>query len=197
MTKKDSQSTTNGGQDVAELQEQFLRLGEALRQKTAQCDELRIDIIGLLAELTEERQQRIEANALLLATARALGLDDGEIDDLPQKAAVILAEGSAACQAWDEKCKQLQRDYDEAMRQYDEAQKRACEAEATLSVVQEVARWLHKISLWECDGWPDESRVGLEARYYKKQTLSCHIGSVRLGDLRKLKERMKDGEEDQ
>jgi hypothetical protein len=73
----------------------------------------------LLTELTEERQQRIESNALLLATARALGLDAGDVDDLPQKAAAIMAEGSAACQEWDTKCELLCMERDDAVTERD------------------------------------------------------------------------------
>lgn len=78
-----------------QLQEQFLRLGEELRRKTAECDKLRVDIASLLGELIEERRQRNEANALLLETAQALGLDSDDvtwwqiIDELPQKAAEL------------------------------------------------------------------------------------------------------------
>ena len=156
------------------------------QQKTARCDELRADIVGLTEELTAERQQRIESNALLLATAWLAGLDDSEVDELPhfanrarewseksqtlevevkalqtqveglrrkveqrelqirktyrlteakraEREAQIRAEDSAICQEWDEKCRGLQWDYNEAMRQYDEAQKRACETETKLT----------------------------------------------------------------
>ena len=90
MTTKSSQPTNGSGQDEK------------------QYNELRVDTAGLCGEL-------VRTKALLLETARALGLDISDVDDLPQKAAAILAEGSAACQAWDEKCRALQWDYDEAM----------------------------------------------------------------------------------
>jgi len=137
-----------------QFQEQFIALSEALQQKAEECDKLRTDIAGLLAELTEERQQRIESNALLLATARALDLDADDMGDLPRKAATILAEGSAACQEWSEKCGALQWDYDEAMLQYDMAQKRAYEAEAqaeqtTKNALEANRRWKEKTEALE------------------------------------------------
>ena len=108
MTKESSQMTTNSSQDIAELHAQIEALGQELQQKVTECDNLRTDIAGLLAELTEERRQRIESNALLLATARARGLDVGDMGDLPQKAAEFVAEGSAVCLEWSEKCQALE-----------------------------------------------------------------------------------------
>lgn len=187
MTTKNSQSTTNGSQNAAELHRQIEALGQELRQKVAECDKLRADIADillmpskeavadlvhnqwtgwmkylfskcefnddgtvtipawaverwkrqtatvflelpseeketdlaeakkvisafsvlpketehrLLVELTEERQQRIESNALLFAAARALGMDDSEVDELPQKVAEFAATGSLTSSKW-------------------------------------------------------------------------------------------------
>ena len=134
MTTKSSRTANESGQaEIAQLHKQVDAVYKWLHQKIAECDRLHTDIAGLLDELTEERQQRIEANADLLAMVLALGLDADDMDDLPQKAAEHEAEGSAACQARDEKCRALQWNYDEAMLQYDMAQKRACEAEEKLA----------------------------------------------------------------
>jgi predicted RNase H-like nuclease (RuvC/YqgF family) len=91
-----------GFETATGLQKEVEKLRQGLRQKTEECDKLRNDVASLLVELTEERQQRIEANAYLLATARALGLDAGDLGELPRKAAEIMAEGSAVCQEWGE-----------------------------------------------------------------------------------------------
>jgi len=104
------------------------------------------EIVGLLDELTEERQQRIESNALLFAAARALGLDADDIDDLPQKATGL---------KWD---------YDEAMRQYDEAQKRACEAEACVRELETG----QQVILTEAEHAEQEAQI--EAEQQREQT---------------------------
>ena len=85
MTNNGSQLTNKSGQNKpASLHEYIDRLAAELKQCRAECDKLRADIAALLGELTEERQQRVEATALLLATAQALGLDSGDVSELPQ-----------------------------------------------------------------------------------------------------------------
>ena len=83
---------------------------------------------------------------LLVEIARALGLDAGDIDDLPQKAASL---------KWD---------YDEAMRQYDEAQKRACEAEEKLARETQA----HTQLLTEAE-WAKQEQA-IEAEQQREQT---------------------------
>ena len=113
LTTKNSQTTTNVSQATAELNQEIAtldrcidrleciyQLATELKQCAKECDKLRADIAGLLNELAEERQQRIEANAHMLATAHALGLDMGDVGELPQKAANLLEVMKAAERGW-------------------------------------------------------------------------------------------------
>ena len=93
MTTKSSQPTAESGQ----------------KPKIKPCRDL---VVEQAFELETLRAEVERLRNLLVETARALGLDTGDVDDLPQKAAAILAEGSAACQEWSEKCDQLQEQLD-------------------------------------------------------------------------------------
>jgi len=133
MTTKSGQPTNKSGQ----------------KPKIKPCRDV---VIEQSFELETLRTEVERLRNLLVATARALGLDAGDIDDIPQKAAEHEAEGSAACQAWSEKYGALQWDYDEAMRQYNMAQKRACDAEMRAKQTTENAlaanlRWKEKLDV--------------------------------------------------
>lgn len=78
MTTKDSQMTTNGGQDAAELHRQIEALGQELRQKTAECDKLRILIHKVAASFRDAVKDEESDKAFCLAFSELLKEDKGD-----------------------------------------------------------------------------------------------------------------------